>query len=131
MIKTQKRPMRCATSLLLATCLALAATIAARAADAAGCRVATGDFCVCCPPSDCRKEASFCPGGAGGLLVLEAKHPECAVNPYDAARCRSGGVIASEQTSALGVYVQGQRARIDLAQEQLDALVAQLEALRR
>ena len=94
------------------------------------CRVPTGDFCVCCPPSDCRKEAAFCPGDAGGLLLLKAKNPSCAVNPFDEKRCKSGGVVASEQTSAVGVYLQGQRARVELSSEQLDALVKQLEALR-
>ncbi len=95
------------------------------------CRVPTGAFCVCCPPSDCRREATFCPGGAGGLLLLKAKNPACAVNPFDEKRCKSGGVVASEQTSAIGVYLQGQRARVELSSEQLDTLVEQLEALRR
>lgn len=115
---------------LLGTFLAvLACASAARAA--ADCAVPTGDFCVCCPPSDCHEEEAFCPGGAGGLLVLKAKNPSCAVNPFDATRCRSGGIIASEQTSALGVYPQGHRSRIELSQEQLDTLVGQLEKLRR
>jgi len=116
-------------ALILAALVALAPNAApARAAEE--CSVPTGDFCVCCPPSDCRKEAAFCPGSSGGLLVLKAKNPSCAVNPFDAGRCRSGGIIASEQTSAIGVYPQGQRARIELSQEQLDALVGQLEKLR-
>jgi len=107
----------------------LASASAARAAN--DCAVPAGDFCVCCPPSDCRKEDAFCPGGAGGLLVLKAKNPSCAVNPFDATRCRSGGIIATEQTSALGIYAQGHRARVELSQQQLDALVGQLEKLRR
>lgn len=115
---------------LTATAL-LVALAAPPRASAQECRVATSDFCVCCPPSDCRKEEAYCPGGAGGLLLLKARHPECAVNPFDAARCRSGGVVASEQTSALGVFLQGQRARVELSQEQLDSLTGQLEALRR
>jgi len=110
---------------------ALAATIGPHAADAAECRVPSGDFCVCCPPSDCRKEEGFCPGGAGGLLILKGKNPACAVNPLAAAPCVSGGVIASERTSAIGVYPQGQRARVELSQQQLDELVGQLEELGR
>ena len=108
----------------------LLAALGATPATAEECRVPTADFCVCCPPSDCRKEASFCPGGTGGLLLLKAKNPTCSVNPFDDQRCRSGGVVASEQTSAVGVYVQGQRARVELSGEQLDGLVQQLEALR-
>lgn len=104
---------------------------AAAATPGDACRVATGDFCVCCPPSDCRAERAFCPGGSAGLLLLAAQNPQCAVNPFDAARCTSGGIVTSERTSALGVYRQGQRARIELSQEQLDTLAGQLEALRR
>ena len=121
------RSARAATALVLAAALAALAPAAVLAAE---CRVAAEDFCVCCPPSDCRKEAAFCPGGAAGLLLLKTRHAGCAVNPFDAARCRSGGVIASEMTSAIGVYVQGQRARVELSQEQLDALAGQLEELR-
>jgi len=111
--------------------LLLAALPVAGVAHAAECGVATADFCVCCPPSDCRKEEAFCPGGTGGLLLLKAENPTCAVNPFDAARCRSGGVVASEQTSAVGVFLQGKRARVELSAEQLDDLAKQLEALRR
>jgi hypothetical protein len=120
------------STLLLAVLIAIPAVLTSTTTtgSAQECRVPSGDFCVCCPPSDCRKEAAFCPGGTGGLLVLKARHPACAVNPFAAARCKSGGVIASEQRSALGVYTQGQRARIELSQEQLDALVGQLETLR-
>lgn len=109
----------------------LVALTSAPGAAADGCGVATGDFCVCCPPSDCRKEPAFCPGGAGGLLLLKARHPACAVNPFDAARCRSGGVVATEQTSAVGVFLSGQRARVELSSQQLAELATQLEALRR
>jgi hypothetical protein len=125
------QPWRCASRLAVAV-VTLAAVVAPRVAEAAAeCRVATSDFCVCCPPSDCRKEEAFCPGGTAGLLLLKTTNPGCAINVFDASRCRSGGVIASEMTSAIGVYVQGQRARIDLSQEQLDVLVGQLEELRR
>jgi hypothetical protein len=110
----------------------------ASAADAGSCEVAVADYCVCCPPSDCRQEKAFCPGGVAGLVVLKAQHPACAVN-YDvgpamgavAPSCRSGGVVASERRSALGVYAQGQNARIDLTKQQLDELVGQLQELRR
>jgi len=116
---------------LAALCLTIGAASAASLAEAAGCAVPTGDYCVCCPPSDCRKVESFCPGGAGGALVLKAQHPSCAVNPLAAGACTSGGVIASERTSSVGVYPQGQRARVELTQEQLAEIVGQLEGLRR
>lgn len=63
------------------------------------------------------------------LVVLEAENPGCAVNPYDEARCKSGGMIASEQRSALAVYRQGGTARIDLSETQIDDLVRQLRRL--
>ncbi len=121
----------CARATLVATALlALLAAPHADAAGSAGCRVLTGDFCVCCPPSDCRREASFYPGGTAGLL-LKARRAGCAVNPYHAARCRSGGVVASERKSALGVWLAGERARIDPSRAQLDELAGQLEELGR
>lgn len=114
----------------LAWGLAAAVTVGAtHGAEAASCGLGEGDFCVCCPPNDCRREAAYCPGGVAGLLLLKAEHPECAVNVYDAARCRSGGVIASEMRSAVGVYMQGQSVRIDLSPAQLDDLRKQLSAL--
>ena len=111
--------------------LLVAALLPATRTLAADCRVATSDFCVCCPPSDCRKEEAFCPGGTAGLLLLETRNPACVVNPWAAERCVSGGIVASERTSALGVFVQGQRARVDMTRAQLDGLVEQLEALGR
>jgi hypothetical protein len=122
---------RCFRRLGAALCLALAALAVPPRAQAAECRVPTGDYCVCCPPSDCRKEESFCPGGAGGALVLKAQNPACAVGPLAGTTCASGGVIASERTSVVGVYPQGQRARVELSQQQLAELVGQLEGLRR
>lgn len=126
-----KTSLRRASRRLVLSLAALGTLAVPHATSAASCAVATADFCVCCPPSECRKEESYCPGGAGGLLLLKSAHPTCAVNPYDAARCKSGGVIASEQTSAVGVFVQGQRARLELSAEQLGDLTKQLEALRR
>jgi hypothetical protein len=118
--------------------LLVAAGGVASAADGGSCEVAASDYCVCCPPSDCRQEKAFCPGGVAGLVVLKAEHPECSVN-YDAPAapgatspsCQSGGVVASERRSALGVYAQGQNARIDLTKQQLDELIGQIQELRR
>lgn len=126
-----RTPLRRASRRLVLSLAAVGALAVPHVASGASCAVATDDFCVCCPPSDCRKEEAYCPGGAGGLLLLKAANPTCAVNPFDAARCKSGGVIASEQTSAVGVFVQGQRARLELSAEQLGDLTEQLEALRR
>lgn len=129
MIHPNPRP-RSLLARFLAAAL-VAALLQASGAYAADCRVATTDFCVCCPPSDCRKEEAVCPGGTAGLLLLATRNPSCVVNPWAAERCSSGGVVVSERTSALGVFVQGQRARVEMTRTQLDALVEQLEALGR
>jgi hypothetical protein len=131
-------PLRRIFTLAIGWTAALASVGSAVEPDAGSCEVAVADYCVCCPPSDCRQEKAFCPGGVAGLVVLKAQHPECAVN-YDVpaapgaagTSCQSGGVVASERRSALGVYAQGQNARIDLTKQQLDELVGQMKELRR
>jgi hypothetical protein len=125
MKRTIRRHLR---SLTCAVAAVLAVSVHARAEEAA-CEVPASDYCVCCPPSDCRKEAGFCPGGVSGLVVLKARNLECAVTAWDEATCR-GGVVASERRSVVGVYAQGQNARIDLTRAQLAELVEQLEELR-
>ena len=114
-----------------ATALFAGAILANPPASANDCAVEPADYCVCCPPSDCRAEREVCPGGAGGLVLLEAKNPDCSVRAYEAASCVSGGMIASERRSDLSVYCKGASARIDLSGEQLDELVRQLEKLAR
>lgn len=116
--------------LLLLACLTITAGGIASSQAELVCATAAADFCVCCPPAECRKEESYCPGGVAGLILLKAENRECAVNPYEAASCRSGGMIASERRSALSVYVQGQSARIDMSDTQLDELLGQLRELR-
>lgn len=113
---------------LVTACAAAAAFAAPRPAPAA-CAVETADYCVCCPPSECRTERDVCPGGAGGLLILEAENPNCSVRAYQEASCVSGGMIASERRSDLSVYRNGTAARIDLSGRQLDDLVGQLQKL--
>lgn len=118
----------------LLTCVwiaAIAVLLDAGPTLSSACLVETGDYCVCCPPSDCHAERDVCPGGAGGLLVLEAKNPDCSVRAYDAAPCVSGGMIASERRSDLSVYRKGATARVDLGGAQLDEIVRQLESLKR
>jgi len=100
-------------------------------ASAVDCAAATTDFCVCCPPSDCRAERGICPGDVGGLLILKAENPGCSVQVYQEARCRSGGMIASERRSDLSVYRTGSNVRIDLTAQQLDTLVEELRELAR
>jgi hypothetical protein len=127
-----------AAALVIGWTVAGAAGASAAEPETGSCEVAAADYCVCCPPSDCRQEKAYCPGGVAGLVLLKARHPECAVN-YDAPAapgaaapsCQSGGIIASERRSAVGVYAQGQNARIDLTKQQLDELLGQIEELRR
>lgn len=115
----------------LVTAYVAAAAFAVPQPASAACAVEAEAYCVCCPPSDCRAERDVCPGGAGGLLVLEAQNPTCSVRVYREASCVSGGMIASERRADLSVYRNGTSARIDLSGRQLDEIVGQLEKLAR